>query len=329
MVSTQELVEDQELRRGLLAEGFDHAYLHLGALGGLAIQSEQDARDVFMLMGSLRLRGVTGNILGAGGEAEGGGAWDEAEVEEDTDQGPEGGDGQRIARPALEDAISVMGGADVRRYISPFLWQTAVAVISKDGTHGPLKETLVPIGGPIVDQCFEQNYLTYGFDSEGARKMRSEQGPMHEWAAALGVADGPADLAIVHGPNGVIMREGRPLLDFNAVALSRGRKIVGDHLVPALPDIGPGGIVEYVEQRRPAAARLPLDRAKGEDRAMRTGITQAANARIRFIIAALDAERHKIGARRYDGRRENIEKLRGEVARVVGSNVLIKEQFYP
>jgi hypothetical protein len=318
MAVAQEVKEDQGLQRDLLAEGFDHAYIHEGALGDLALSSELDATDVFMFMGSLRLRAVVGNILGPGGEADYGGAWNEGEAEGAEEKNP---------KAALKSVIDVMAGPDERRFITPFLRQTAVSVISGNPAEASITERLVPIGGPIVDQCFEQDYLTYGFDADGAGKMRSESGPMHEWTAALGTGEGPADLAIVHGPNGSIMRGGQAVLEFNAVALSGGRKIVGDYLVPALPDIGAGGVMEYVRQRRPAG-RLPLEEVQGLDRAMRTGIVQVANARISQVTSMLDSQRSKIGSNRYEGRLADIEKLRHEVARVVGRHALIRERFY-
>ncbi len=324
MVIVQEEIGSQELQRGLLAEGLNHVYIHEGALGDLALSSELDAKDVFMFMGALRLRGVVGNILGPGGEAACGGAWEEDEAEEDKTEGNE----KKRNKTALEAVIDVMAGPDEQRFISPFLWQTAVSVMSGGLAGAPIKERLVPIGGPIVDQCSEQDYLTYGFDEDGAGKMRRESGPMSEWSAALGAGTGPEDLAIVHGPNGSIMRKGQTVLDFNAAALVRGRKIVGDYLDPALPGLGPGGAMEYIRQMRPAA-RLPLEEARGLDRAMRTGIVRVANARIGQVVAALDNQSGKIGRRRYEDRLAHIEMLRHEIARVIGRHTLIRDKFYP
>jgi len=284
--------------QSLLNEGFNHMYIYEGALGQLAGTSEQRANEVFRFMGALRLRGVTGNVLGAG-NFEYDDAWENDAA-------------------ALETTIQTLGGSDTQHYVAPFLWHTGVQIIDNDSRPAG---RVVPIGGPIVATCFEQDYHTYGFDEDGTVKMRCESGSIADLAIEIGAGIAPQDLAVVHGPNGDKLRKGHDLLDFNAAALASGHKIIADGLVPLI-DLP-------IQRQENPSEHLPLDKVLALDRAIRTGIIRSANTRIDRAIDAQDMQRSKLGQQRHGHRVAHIESLRHEVKRVINSNRLIRERFYP
>lgn len=313
MPMTHELVEGHDQPTGLLAEGITHAYIHEGALGEWASASNKDATNMLWFMGALKLSRIVGNILGPGGDMEN--AWGE-------------GDGPRD----LDEVTRTLLSSDERRYINPLLGHAGVSVISMD-IHGgldtpPLQERFVPIGSPLVSSCFDQDFHTYALSDEGNVKMRRDSGPMGELTAAMAAGTGPRDLALVHGSIGTYMRGGKGIYEFNAAAITRGAKAFGDYLVPVEPGIGPDGNAAYVRQPRPAE-RLPLEGVLEIDKIARSGITQIAEVRIRMVRDMVDGQRSNIGQRRFEGRVEQIEHLRGEVARVIGRHRLIREVFYP
>jgi hypothetical protein len=309
------LREGHDQPQGLLAEGIDHVYVHEGALGRWAVTSTEHATEMFMFLATVKFRQAIGQTLNPYGDLEHeAAAWE----------------GDEAAREA---AANILRGPDESRFIDPLLKHAAFSVISMDtesdpATGSPILERLVPIGGPLVGSCFEQDYHTYAFTQEGDFKMRVETGPISELAAAMGVGTGPKDLAVAHGPNGSIMREGLGLLSFNATVISQGGRTYSDDLVPVELGTGPEGSKAYVREETPDI-QLPLDEVLGLDKAMRNGIVQTANVRIEMVKRDLDKQRHDLGAVRYKARVEHLEYLGGEVGRILGRHRLIRQEFYP
>lgn len=306
------VIEGYDQPQGLLDVGITHAYIHEGALGEWAVTSEQAATEMLWFMGAIKLSRIVGNILGPGGDIQR--AWDE-----DT--------------TSLEAATRTLLAADERRYINPLLRHAAVAIITMDmdsstDTSSPIRERLIPIGGPLVASCFDQGYHTYAFSEEGEAKMRRDSGPMAALTAQMGVGDGPPDLAIVHGSNGPAMRNNESIYAFNADTLTQGKRTCGDYLVPVELGVGADGTTTYVEQQ-PPQGQLSLQDVLRIDKTTRDGITQIANVRIGMVYNMIDAQRNTIGQTRHMGRTEQIRHLENEVARVIGRHRLIREQFYP